>query len=151
LCLRLRQLALVVLAGALAACAHEYHPEYHPETYSFVQNVQTARIAPPGDASFALAGAGASCEEGSSSTCWRECFHDSRGESCARLAAMFEKGEGVIRNPTDARRVTQRLATRACELGWCGPAPPPRPRATIGSPGAVIVYGDFNGNVYLGR
>jgi hypothetical protein len=36
----LQRLALVLGLGSLAACANEYHPEYHPQsTYSYAQNI----------------------------------------------------------------------------------------------------------------
>ncbi len=143
-----------------SACTHEVHPEYHPEArYSYVQNVtyaENAWIAPPSSAgspgvapslesSYALGAGGDTCEGGRAQACWRECFKDATGESCARLADMFARGDGVTRSPDNARR----LAQRACDLGTCGQR---RPAAgVVSSPGTVIVYGDFNGNVVLGR
>jgi hypothetical protein len=36
----LRGIALLVWLGSLAACANEYHPEYHPQSsYSYAQNI----------------------------------------------------------------------------------------------------------------
>jgi hypothetical protein len=66
---------------------------------------------------------------------------------------MFLTGNGVSRDIPNAHR----LYSMACNLGDCGPKEPwpsPVARATPGSvssPGSVIVYGNFNGNVYVGR
>jgi hypothetical protein len=105
-------------------------------------------VAPSTEGTYALGAAELdprACVPGRPAQCWRDCFKQSIGAACLELASMFEVGYGVVPNHDNARR----LAARACELGECGP---PRPwRGDVTSPGAIIVYGDFKGNVLLGH
>jgi len=156
-----RHLCVVVCAAAsLVGCAHEYHPEYHPETRtSYVQNVtyaqnawvlpQPTNIAPSAEGTYALGGGEVACAPGRPTECWRDCFKRASGAACHELASMFEAGYGVVPSHDNA----QRLARRACDLGECGPlrtAWRGQP-GDVSSPGSIVVYGDFKGNVVIGR
>jgi hypothetical protein len=96
---------------------------------------------------------GGVCVEGHAPECWRDCFRRSSGSGCRLLGGMFLTGNGVSRDIPTAHR----LYTLACNLGECSPREPwPSPVATptpgrVSSPGSVVVYGNFNGNVYVGR
>lgn len=163
---RLPALAIAILAGATAsACANEYHPEYHPvSTYSYVQNVTYARDivnvqrAPrpsPGasverDVRAALAGSGADdapCADGGALACYRECFHGRASRACYRLGVMFDRGIEVVASPKTAAR----LYAMACRMGDCDEPPDAPAGAPVTSPGTLVVYGNVNGNVVIGR
>jgi TPR repeat protein len=158
---RLASALAACAAASLVACAHEYHPEYHPETRTaYVQNVtyaqnawvlpQPANIAPSTEGTYALSGGGgggdAACAPGRPADCWRDCFKRASGDACLELASMYEAGYGVV----PSHETAQRLKTRACELGACGPLRTAW-RGDVTSPGAIVVYGDFKGNVLIGR
>jgi hypothetical protein len=61
---------------------------------------------------------------------------------------MFRTGEGVFPN----RLTADNLHARACALGACmrvdSTAPP---SGDVASPGSVVVYGDVNGPIIMGR
>jgi uncharacterized protein len=45
---------------------------------------------------------------------YREACEDRHGEACARLAAMYDRGAGVYRQPAQGTRFRR----RACEYGY---------------------------------
>lgn len=163
---RLLPLARCCLAAAaLSGCVRTYHPEFHPETrYELVQNISVG--APVREER---------CTLGRTGECWRECFARSRGEACYLLGVMFETGHGVPRSHEDAVR----MSTLAAKLGYAPASidvdmaapyldlwgqersaaaakapthdPMPAHAGSVSSPGAVVVYGSVNGDIYLGR
>jgi len=153
---RAARAGVVACAVSLAACVREYRPEYHPETRaSYVQNVTYAqnawvmpppeRVAPSADGTYAI-DAELACADERPFACWRDCFRRASGAACLELASMYEAGYRVVRNHDAA----QSLAARACTLGECGPLRSSF-RGEVGSPGAVVVYGDFKGTVLIGH
>jgi hypothetical protein len=105
-------------------------------------------VAPSDEGTYALSGGELTCAPGRPTECWRDCFKRSVGGACLELASMFEAGYGVVPSHDNA----QRLARRACELGECGPLRNVwRGRGDVSSPGSIVVYGDFKGNVVIGR
>jgi TPR repeat protein len=158
----LRAFALVVACVASSACVQTYHPEYHPEVrYSYVQNIT---YGVPVDTN--------RCKLGRASECWDECFARSRGEACYLLSVMFETGNGFPRRHDSA----ERLSALAARLGY----EPAAIDVTMAAPyldlwrhdtsyrggrpsgvrdagqvrsekGVVVVYGNLNGEVYMGK
>jgi TPR repeat protein len=157
-----RALAMLAVCAAPLACATTYHPEYHPETrYSFVQNIT---YGVPADTNH--------CRLGLANECWNECFARTRVEACYLLSVMFETGNGVPQR----RESAVRLAAVAAKLGYepaaidvvmaapyldlwrhetsaRGTRPKKaRDKGMVRSEkGVVVVYGNLNGNVYVGK
>jgi hypothetical protein len=151
----IRLVAAALLVG-LSACSQTYHPEFHPEArYSFVQNIS---LGPPAEVE--------RCKLGRVPECWRACMDRSEGEACYLMGLMFQTGHGVRESREDAAQ----FVALAAKLGYApasidvdmaapyldlwGHEAKPGPRATKGtvtSPGAVIIYGDLKGDVYVGR
>ncbi len=141
----------MLAALGLTACASTYHPDYHPESrYSYVQNVTYAQNAYvlPDDAKVD------SCAPGKPTECWWDCYKRSNGDACDLLSVMYEIGDRVKRDHATAARLQQ----RACDLGACGgladvptEASAGRGSGSVSSAGGVVVYGDFNGTITVGR
>lgn len=161
----LRPLApAALLSFALGGCAVTYHREYHPETrVSYVQNV-----------TYGVTESHGRCKLGRTTECWDDCFARSEGEACYLLGVMFETGNGVPVRHDSAERLSalaSHLGYRPAEIDVDMAAPyldlwrhdptrdsrPPSRLRTSGEPralqhgsGAVVVYGNLNGDVYVG-
>jgi TPR repeat protein len=158
----LRALALAAVCVASTACATTYHPEYHPEVhYSYVQNIN-----------YGVPASTKRCRLGMANECWNECFGGASGEACYLLGVMFETGNGVPQRHESA----ERLSAVAAKLGyepaaidvtmaapymdlWRHETTPrgtrpteARDRGMVRSEkGVVVVYGNLNGDVIVGR
>jgi hypothetical protein len=110
---------------ALVACSRSFHPEYHPQTATtYVQNVVYAHNVAYG-------------ASGELST----------AASPEGVAIAYPTGVDLaMANPYlfTAPASTAVPATTA-------PAAQPHRVGTVASPGAVVVYGNVNGNIVLGR
>lgn len=140
-------------ACLLGGCSRIVHPDYHPEaTYHVVQNVTYAhhvvQIGAGDTGGPRPTSNGSACRQGSAPACWADCFHEGAARACELLSLMFRTGDGVV---PDAK-VAAQLHARACALGDCAEQDDEnRPADTVRTPGAVVIYGDLNGNVVIGR
>ena len=103
-----------------------------------VTHAQTAYVGapPPSD----------ECEPGRAAPCFHDCFVKHDGVACDLLSVMFVLGDGVARDLATAHR----LQARACELGVCGGIGEPLTSdAAMTTPGAVVIYGGFQGTIRI--
>ena len=117
-------LSVVTASLALVACSRSFHPEYHPQTATtFVQNVVYAHNV----------AYGRSGEMGEVSP--------TQGVAIAYPASV----DLAMANPY--------LFTAPATSPTPAAALPAQPHrvGTVASPGAVVVYGNVNGNIVLGR
>ncbi len=158
----LRAFVSAVVCALPVACVSTYHPEYHPEIrYSYVQNI-----------SYGVPEGATHCRLGLASECWNECFGRQSGEACYLLSVMFETGNGVPQRHESAERlaaVAGRLGYEPAAIDVTMAAPyldlwrhetTPRGVRPSGArdqgvvraeKGVVVVYGNLNGDVVIGK